>query len=190
MEKTVAAYLPEEIYRTEENIITKTNIFAEMFDLHFQRIYSYIRYSTGNKEDAEDLTSQVFEQMISKYSSYRPERAPFEVWLFSIANNAVRDYFRKKKRWRLFPFDDLLEKPDPSPGPDEKTWQKDEQARLLNGISSLKERERNILALKFAAGFTNRRIAQLTELSESNVGIIIHRALKELKKTLDAGRDK
>ena len=61
------------------------------------------------------------------------------------------------------------------------------QAELLAVLAHLSERERDLLSLKFAAGLTNRRIAEITGLSDTNVGVIVYRALQHLRLILAAG---
>jgi RNA polymerase sigma-70 factor (ECF subfamily) len=56
-------------------------------------------------------------------------------------------------------------------------------------LAGLPERERDILGLKFAVGYTNRAIAELTGLTESNIGVIVHRAIGELRLQLRAEED-
>lgn len=52
---------------------------------------------------------------------------------------------------------------------------------LLRLLLQLEERERELVALKYGAGLTNRDIARLTGLSESNVGVILHRTVRSLR---------
>jgi RNA polymerase sigma factor (sigma-70 family) len=68
--------------------------FAQLYDVYYKRVYKYICYRINNHYAAEDICSQVFEAVISKYHSFKPEKSSFEVWLFAIARNAVADYFR------------------------------------------------------------------------------------------------
>jgi DNA-directed RNA polymerase specialized sigma24 family protein len=60
------------------------------------------------------------------------------------------------------------------------------RAELLAAVPRLEDRERDLIALKFAAGLTNRRIAEITGLSESNVGVILYRAVRRLRAELNA----
>ena len=62
-----------------------------------------------------------------------------------------------------------------------------QQTALLKAVSALDERAREIIALKFSSGMTNRDIAKVTGLGESNVGVILYRALKTLQQTLAGG---
>ena len=57
---------------------------------------------------------------------------------------------------------------------------------MLTAIAGLSERERDVMGLKFGAQLTNRRIAALTGLSESNVGVIVYRAAGRIRQNIDA----
>src|SRR5512132_2749305 len=72
----------------------------ELYLLHFDRIYSYLHVSVGNKHDAEDLTTQTFLKMLESIGRFRWQSAPFSAWLFRIAHNLAMDHFRASKRWQ------------------------------------------------------------------------------------------
>src|SRR5499427_530681 len=86
----------------------------ELYLLHFDRIYSYLHVSVGNRHDAEDLTTQTFLKMLEKIGKFRWQSAPFSAWLFRIAHNLAMDHFRANKRWQP-------EEEVPEPEPDEST---------------------------------------------------------------------
>src|SRR5438270_13893365 len=86
----------------------------ELYLLHFDRIYSYLHMSVGNRHDAEDLTTQTFLKMLESIGKFRWRAAPFSAWLFRIAHNLAMDHFRATKRWHP-------EEEVPEPEPDEST---------------------------------------------------------------------
>src|ERR1051326_4700810 len=86
----------------------------ELYLIHFDRIYSYLHVSVGNRHDAEDLTTQTFLRMLEAIGKFRWQSAPFSAWLFRIAHNLAMDHFRANKRWQ--PEEDV-----PEPEPDEST---------------------------------------------------------------------
>ena len=86
----------------------------ELYLIHFDRIYSYLHVSVGNRHDAEDLTTQTFLRMLESITKFRWQSAPFSAWLFRIAHNLAMDHFRANKRWQ--PEEDV-----PEPEPDEST---------------------------------------------------------------------
>lgn len=62
-----------------------------IFETYYKRIYNYIYYRVNSNEEAEDLTSQVFEKVMLKIDTYSKDKANFEVWLFAIARNVIND---------------------------------------------------------------------------------------------------
>src|SRR6478752_505079 len=72
----------------------------ELYLIHFDRIYSYLHMSVGNKHDAEDLTTQTFLKMLESIKRFRWQSAPFSAWLFRIAHNLAMDHFRANRRWQ------------------------------------------------------------------------------------------
>src|SRR5947199_3727403 len=72
----------------------------ELYLLHFDRIYSYLHMSVGNRHDAEDLTTQTFLKMLESIGRFRWQSAPFSAWLFRIGHNLAMDHFRAPRRWQ------------------------------------------------------------------------------------------
>jgi len=145
-----------------------------------------VRYRVGDAETADDLTAQVFERALVNIGRYRPERAPFVAWLFAIARNAVSDYLRTQRRRRWLSLEVLRDRASRELQPEEVSIRNETHAELLASVARLSDRERDLIALKFAAGLTNRRIAEITGLSESNVGVILYRAVRRLRAELPA----
>lgn len=183
MEKALAISLSKELC-LEDEAPSYVDIFADIFDRYYNRIFKYMRYRLNSIEEAEDLSSQVFEQLMHKTETYRPERAPFEVWLFSIAQNTVNAYYRRRKRRLWSSLESIGYLPSQQPNPEEVAVHSEERGKLLAALSCLDERERNIIAMKFAGGLKNREIAELMGLSESNTGVILYRSLRKLREIL------
>src|SRR5215208_6501409 len=72
----------------------------ELYLIHFDRIYSYLHVSVGNRHDAEDLTTQTFLRMLESIGRFKFGSAPFSAWLFRIAHNLAMDHFRASRRWQ------------------------------------------------------------------------------------------
>ncbi|RED65504.1 sigma-70 family RNA polymerase sigma factor [Cohnella phaseoli] len=161
--------------------------FAQLYDRYFQRVFNYICYRINNHYAAEDICSQVFETVIRKYHTYSSEKGNFEVWLFAIVRNAVTDYFRMQNKRRHFSLDSILDRVFPKPSPEELAIRDDNNRALFEALARLRDKERNIIAMKYGAGLKNSEIAQLLEVSESNIGVVLYRSLRKLHATLEAG---
>jgi RNA polymerase sigma-70 factor (ECF subfamily) len=159
-------------------------LFAELYDRYYDRVHKYVRYRVGDAMMSDDVVAQVFLKALSHIQSYDADRAPFSVWLMAIARNAVNDHLRALQRRRWLPLDMSGVWPSGDPGPEQVVLDDERNVELLAAVGKLSDRERDILGLKFALGFTNRRIAELTGLSASNVGVIVFRAVRRLRKLL------
>ncbi|OGS41771.1 MAG: hypothetical protein A3J82_09600, partial [Elusimicrobia bacterium RIFOXYA2_FULL_69_6] len=138
--------------------------FASLYDLYFSRVCGFVRSQVGDPAEADDIVSRVFERLLDRFETYRPERGAFESWLFAVVRNAVRDHFRSR-RWRsLFSLDEGPEPASREPGPDERLAASQENERLLRALAGLDSRSREVLGLKFQAGLNNRQIAEVLDL--------------------------
>jgi len=147
------------------------------------RVFNYFRYRGFERATAEDLTSATFEKAWRARDRYRKDRAAVSTWLLAIARNVAVDHLRRRRR--EVPLDDAQARDDATP---ETLALGESQVRRLRGlVAALPDRERELLALKYGAGATNRAIATLTGLSESNVGTILHRTVGALRGRWDEG---
>ena len=156
----------------------------ELYLIHFDRIYSYLHVSVGNRHDAEDLTTQTFLKMLESIGKFRWQSAPFSAWLFRIAHNLAMDHFRASRRWQ--PEEDV-----PEPEPDESTSAEagalDAIGRksMLALIDDLSGEQQQVLTLKFVFGFSNGEAATILGKTEGAVKSLQHRALVTLHKKLE-----
>lgn len=158
--------------------------FARLYDHYLRRVYNYMRYRLPDAQTADDLTAQVFYRALESLDRYNAEQAPFGAWLFGIAHHVVNDHFRYQKRMNWLSLDSLRHRFSLNPQPEEAFIQSERQRSVLQAVARLTERERDIVALKFGGSLNNRQIAELTGLSASNVGVILYRAMKQIKATL------
>ncbi|HET9233619.1 MAG TPA: sigma-70 family RNA polymerase sigma factor, partial [Candidatus Eisenbacteria bacterium] len=111
-------------------------------------------------------------------------RGELTVWLFGIARNVITDHIRARRRWRWLPVDWLHQLESPDPNPERTVVAEEEHRHLAAALAHLPDRDRDVLGLKFASGLTNREIARITKLTESNVGVIVYRAVARLREQL------
>ena len=152
-----------------------------LYLLHFDRIYSYLHMSVGNRHDAEDLTTQTFLKMLEAIGRFRWRSAPFSAWLFRIAHNLAMDHFRATKRWQP-------EEEVPEPEGAEASSAEDEALQsigrrsMLELIENLSHDQQQVLTLKFVFNFSNGEAATILGKTEGAVKSLQHRALTSLQK--------
>jgi RNA polymerase sigma-70 factor (ECF subfamily) len=142
------------------------------------RIYNFFRYRVADDSLSEDLTAETFEKAWRNRQRYRHDLAAFSTWLFTIAQHVAIDYFRK-------PHPEVsLETVVQAAGGEtveSMVQQRSDFERLSSLLARLPEREHELVALKYGAGLTNRMVARLTGMSESNVGTILQRVTRQLR---------
>ena len=142
------------------------------------RVYNFFRYRVGDGAVAEDLTSVTFEKAWRSRDRYRRDLAGFGTWLIAIARNVATDHWRTRRSHA--PLEEAAHVPGGAT-PDELAERRSELEQLSRALDALGEREREIVALKYGAGLTNRAIAKTMNLSESNVGTLLHRTIQALR---------
>ena len=147
------------------------------------RVFNYFRYRGLDRAMAEDLTSATFEKAWRARDRFRPERAAVSTWLLAIARNVAIDHFRRSRPEVPLVEDAARDEETPETA----ALRAGQSRRLAELLFALPERERELLALKYGADATNRAIATLTGLSESNVGTILHRTVVSLRSRWDEG---
>ena len=160
----------------------------ELYLIHFDRIYSYLHVSVGNRHDAEDLTTQTFLRMLESIGKFRWQSAPFSAWLFRIAHNLAMDHFRATRRWQ--PEEEVPE-PDPDESTSAETGALESIGRksMLELIEELSPEQQQVLTLKFVFNFPNAEAATILGKTEGAIKSLQHRALVSLQKQLQRRED-
>jgi len=141
------------------------------------RVYNFFRYRVGDDLLSQDLTAATFEKAWRGRMRYRRNLGSFSTWLFTIARNAAADHFRRPRR--EVPLDELYDQANPA-SVEEAVQRNQDFSRLSSLLAQLPERDRELIAFKYGGRLTNRQIARLTRLSESNVGTILSRTVQKL----------
>jgi RNA polymerase sigma factor (sigma-70 family) len=142
----------------------------ERYRQYFPRVFAYIYGRIRDSRATEDLTSDVFAKAFAKLDALSNEAA-FEIWLFTVARDVLISHCRTHSPREHTTEDELLQQPD--------------LAKLLDHLRHLHLRKQDIIALKFDAELTNAQIAQVMQLSEGKVGMILYRTLRKLRKALE-----
>jgi RNA polymerase sigma-70 factor, ECF subfamily len=143
------------------------------------RVYNFFRYRLGPGADAEDLTARTFEKAWRARHRYRRDIAALSTWLLSIARNVAADHLRARRLH--VPLEAAADVAASGGTAEDRLVREADAGRLAALLNGLPDRERELLALKFGAGMTNRAIARAIGLTETNVGTILHRAVEGLR---------
>lgn len=139
-------------------------------------IYRFIYSKVGNREEAEDLTSQVFEKALQGLDQTR-DRHSMQSWLFQVARTVVADHWRSFYRLHADSLDALLTLGFEAPAEGDKAPEPpDERVEVL--LAKLPARYREVLTLRFLLNYSIKETADHMRLSEANVKVLQFRALK------------
>ena len=155
----------------------------QLYLVHFDRIYSYLQLSVGNRHDAEDLTNQTFIKMLESLDRFVWRQAPFSAWLFRIAHNLAMDHFRAGRRWQ--PEENPPEDPDSlEPSAEDEALHTIGRESMLGMIEGLSPDQQQVLTLKFVFDFSNAEVATILGKTEGAIKSLQHRALASLGRQL------
>jgi len=164
-------------------IVTSCSL-ESMYHQYHKNVYNYIAFRIDNHHDAEELASEVFVKAIQGWKSYNPA-LPLEGWLIGIAKNVVTDYLRKAMKRQFFPIDSIMELISSEKQPEEVVVINEESKKLMSAMVKLRDKERQILSMKFATQLKHSEIAMILKISESHVGVTAHRAMTKLRKFME-----
>lgn len=150
------------------------------------RIHNFFRYRLCDEQLAEDLTATTFERGWRSRAQYSYVRGSITTWLFAIARHVAIDHLRKERP--ELSLDAAADFTQTDPPLDEVVQHHSDLARLAEVVERLSDRERELISLKYGADLSNREIAQLLSLTESNVAVILHRAIRRMRVMWEAAQ--
>lgn len=147
----------------------------EVFSRYLDSVYRFLYSRVGNREDAEDLTSEVFLKATQGLDRDRPE-ASIAQWLFTVARTVLADHWRRYYRSGApLPLDDTRAHEIPQ---GENAAPTERSAQLVERVlSSLPARYRRILELRFLLGYSVAEAAREMDITPENAKVLQHRAL-------------
>jgi RNA polymerase sigma-70 factor (ECF subfamily) len=154
-----------------------------IYELYVDAVYRFMYYRTKNQAVAEDLTAEVFAQMIQSIHRYEDRGLPFGAWLFSIARARLVDYIRKQKRREILHLDDLL--PISNPRQETSPEQVLDEARFVSLLRPLTEQQREIIILRFVGELSNAEIAEVVGSNANAVKQMMYRAIRRLRRAME-----
>lgn len=162
------------------------DLAGQLIEQYFDRMHAYVRLRVP-EQDCEDMVGEIFLRAMERREQVRGETG---AWLFSIARSRIADYYRDKKG-PVMPLE-TTERDGaaptavnpPSLEPLKRLERAEFNARLLRQINGLSELERDVITLKFTDGLNNVEIAEMLKITPNHLGVVLHRALSQLRGAL------
>ena len=187
------------LVEVEKNLIIKLkelddDAWDALVDQFYSKFLNYCNHSVRYQDEAEDVVQDIFikaKNSIAKFTVVDGTSGEIGPWLWTIAKNTVRDYYRKKK-YR----DDRLQFPQPSEtasarnflelidnktGPRTKARKQDRHKFLLEGLDKIDRKYAEVIFMRYIDGLSRKRMADLLEVPEDTVKTRLRRALEKLK---------
>jgi RNA polymerase sigma-70 factor, ECF subfamily len=159
--------------------------FARLYDLHVSRVYRYAYYWLGSRSDTEDLTQQVFLQAWQSISRFRRGEALFASWLVTIAHNLIISNHRRASGQDTLPLKFDLADRRREFDPEAESIAAYDRVAVRRALLRLKADWQQVVILRYLDDLSYPEIAAALGKTEGNVRVILHRALVELRRTLD-----
>lgn len=163
--------------------------FVALYDLHFEAIHRFLVGRCSDTQLAEDLCSDTFMIALEKLPKFKWTGRPLRSWLYRIALNELNQYYRKHKKEREVAIKQWHDEAQDFDGADLDLKKKEDEAAALASIQGLnasfeqlKRKDQDILSLRFFEDLSYKEIADSLNISVSNVGVRINRALERLQR--------
>lgn len=160
-----------------------SSAFGPLYDHYQPMIYRFVLVKVGRREDAEDITHQVFVSAWQKIKGYEHRGHPFSSWLYRIARNQVVDHYRAKRN------ETSLEKLDPEQFVAAldihlELSAKLEMEKVRIAITALSPEHQDVIILRFIEDLPIKEVAAAMKKTEGAVKLMQHRAVGELQRIL------
>ncbi len=166
--------------------------FREVVESSQGLVYNTALGIVQNPEDAEDVAQEVFVQLYESIHSFKGE-SRLSTWLYRVTVSKSMDHLRKKRRKKRFAFvqslfganEELVHDPPDFVHPGVRLDNKEKAAQLFKAIDQLPEKQKIAFTLNRLEGLSYQEISEIMNLSIASVESLLHRARKNLRKTLE-----
>jgi len=176
--------------KIEEEVVKQRKFskkdFERIYMVFYKKVFDFINKRVSSSEIAEDLASDVFEKIYKSIDDFKWQGVTISAWIFRIARNRVIDHYRKSSKYKnnvsLFDISNIVKSDDKKA--EDFMLERDEFIVLYNSIREFREEDQYLIYYKFFEELSNKEIAKLLRLTETNVGTKLHRIRKKLAKVI------
>ncbi len=155
--------------------------FADLYEHYFELVYAYVARRVRDRNEAEDLTAEVFHRALRSLPRFKWTGAPFAAWLFRISANMIVDRAQRAARERTIGNDDDVPQTQLRQSQQADLEQSERRASLFRSVDQLADDQRRVLVMRFAEEKSIREIADALGRSEGAVKQLQFRALEKLR---------
>ncbi|MEQ6376230.1 RNA polymerase sigma factor SigX [Bacillaceae bacterium S4-13-58] len=165
-------------------------VFEDLYDKYHHDLFQFLFYMVRNKQLAEDLSQEVYINIIKSYDSFKGNSSE-KTWIFSIARHAAIDYFRGQKRRKKHIMDlfDIGENSpliqDSDPIPEEMAVQNEEIKEIYECLEHCTIDQKTVIILRYIQDLSIQETAEILGWSLSKVKTTQHRGMKALRTLLE-----
>jgi RNA polymerase sigma-70 factor (ECF subfamily) len=176
---------PSHDLRSDDELVehaqTDPQAFATLYLRYIDSIHAHCYWRLGDREAAEDATSQIFTQALAGLARFDDQRGSFRSWLYTIAHHVVVDHYRKSPRSGTL--DGAADVPATDLSPEGHALAAEQKRSLHAALDALPARERQVVELRLA-GLTGSEIGTVLGCRTGAVGTAQFRAVRKLRALL------
>jgi RNA polymerase sigma-70 factor, ECF subfamily len=155
--------------------------FAPLYESNFERVYAFIARRIHDRDQAEDLTADVFHSALKNLARFEWRGIPFAAWLCRIAANAIADHGKRASQRAAIESPEI---PEQDASNDTNVAEIEQRARLFKLVEKLAGDQRRVIAMRFAGQRSIAEIAQEMGRSEGAIKQLQFRGLQSLRTML------
>lgn len=161
--------------------------FGLLYERYVRKIYRYLMARLSDRELAEDMCETVFLKAFESLNRYQDRGYPFSAYLYRIGRNMLTDHYRQQGEGQSF--DAIVAGMAHEDGPEAIAEQRERHAALTDALNALPSDYQEVIRLRVQAGLTTAETAAWMARSEGAVRVLLHRALRALRKSVTGGAD-
>lgn len=180
----------EDIQVIDKVLSGDVDAFSDIIEKYKDKTFNYVYSQIKDYDEALDITQEIFIMTIEALRSFRRE-SKFSTWFYSIMVNYCKNYRKKNSRYNLVSINSSrgdeeydLQLPDERENPEQEVIMNDSLRIVREEIGFLPDDYREILILRDIEGLSYNEIAEILDISLSNVKVRIHRGREFLKNRL------
>ena len=166
----------------------RQNEYKKILDEYKNNVFGYVYYILKNREDAEDVTQDVFIRLWNNRDKVKHKTR--KAWIMRVAHNRCMDLLRQKKASIAYDkiamplLSEIIPDSSPTSNPELFYTQQETNDYIVSALNMLPDKMKSVMLMHYFQGFKYKEISNILNTTESSVKITIHRGKKVLKKIL------